>query len=69
MSERDDHTFDFLKPYDDSMWDHFNIYDNIYDNIPYRWDSNCEKRLTLVSGNLIKSYNCTIKKQPYVIKH
>jgi len=58
-----DHAFDFLKPYDDSMWDHFDF----YDNMPYRWDSDEEKRITPISGNLIKSYRCIIINDPYVI--
>jgi hypothetical protein len=65
MSERDDHTFDFMRPYDDSMWDHFDL----YDNMPYRWSSDEEKRITLISGNLIKSYRYKVINEPYIIKN
>lgn len=67
MSERDDHTLDaldLLRPYDDSMWEHFYM----YDNMPYSWDSDIEKHLSIVSGNLIKSYCCIMKNEPYVLK-
>lgn len=55
-----------LRPYDDSMWDRYSM----YDNIPYVWDSdlNVEKKFTRVSGNLIKSYRCKLK-ETFEIKH
>lgn len=53
-----------LKPYDENMWDYLSL----YDNMPYEWDMNNERRLTLVSGNVIKGYRCKIK-EPYEIKH
>lgn len=64
MSTRNDHTLNPLRPYDDTMWDQFYL----YDNIPFEWDSDYEKPITLVSNNLIKSYRCKIK-EPYLIKH
>jgi len=59
------HAFDPLRPYDDSMWDRFSL----YDNMPYTWDSNIEKKISLISGNLIKSYSCVLTDEPYVIKN
>ena len=55
-----------LRPYDDSMWDRYSM----YDNMPYVWDSdlNVEKIFNRVSGNLIIAYRCKIK-EPYEIKH
>ncbi len=53
-----------LKPYDETMWENFTL----YDNMPYVWDTDYERRLTLESGNLIKGYRCKIK-EPYEIKH
>jgi hypothetical protein len=56
-----------LKPYDDSMWENWSL----YDNMPYSWDPelNPEKRLAFESGNIIKGYRCLIKDQPYEVKH
>jgi len=56
-----------LKPYDDSMWDHWSM----YDNVPYirDMDLRAENMLEKVSGNVIKSYRCLIKEPPYEIKH
>lgn len=66
MSFRGDHSFDPLRPYDDSMWDHFEF----YDNMPYTWSSDIDKKiLTLISGNVIKSNRCVMKNEPFVIKH
>lgn len=55
-----------LKPYDDSMWEKWSL----YDSMPYIWDPdlNPDKRLALESGNIIKSYRCLIK-EPYEVKH
>lgn len=55
-----------LKPYDDSMWDHWSI----YDNVPYVRDLDLRTNINLsrVSGNVIKSYRCRIK-EPYEVKN
>ena len=53
-----------MKPYNDHTNENFSL----YDNMPYQWDTNCDKNLTLVSGNLIKGYHCKID-QTYKIKH
>lgn len=53
-----------LKPYNDSMWDYFTL----YDNMPYKWDTDNEKRIALFSGNIIKGYRCKIN-EPYEIKY
>ncbi len=53
-----------MKPYNDHTNENFLL----YDNMPYQWDTNCDKNLTLVSGNLIKGYHCKID-QTYKIKH
>ncbi|MBH1940677.1 hypothetical protein I5677_07225 [Mobilitalea sibirica] len=55
-----------VKPYDDSMWDQWSM----YDNMPYVWDKDLcpDKRLTRISGNVIKAYRCQIK-EPYEVKH
>lgn len=53
-----------LRPYDESMWERYHI----YDNMPYTWDSDFEKHLKSVSGNIIKGYRYQIK-EPYEIKH
>lgn len=53
-----------LKPYDEAMWDYFAL----YDNMPYVWNADSERNLTLRSGNIIKGYRCKIK-EPYEIKH
>lgn len=64
MSITYDHAFDLLRPYDDSMWEHFHL----YDNMPYTWNSDLEKHIALVSGNLIKGYRCNITEEPLLIK-
>lgn len=46
-----------IKPYDDTAHETFPL----YDDMPYEWDSDCEKHLTLISGNIIKGYRCKIK--------
>lgn len=53
-----------LKPYDETMWDYFPL----YDNMPYEWNMENEKSIRLVSGNVIKGYRCKLK-EPYQIKH
>jgi hypothetical protein len=55
-----------LKPYDDSMWDHWSL----YDNVPYVQDMDLrtDHSLAKESGNIIKSYRCLIK-EPYEVKH
>ena len=55
-----------VKPYDDSLWDRYSM----YDKMPYVWDPdlNVEKIFTRVSGNIIKAYRCQIK-EPYEVKH
>lgn len=55
-----------VKSYDDSLWDHYSI----YDNIPYTRDAslNVEKIFKRISGNIIKSYRCQMK-EPYEVKH
>ena len=54
------------RPYDDTMWEHWSM----YDNMPYVWDSNLNMGgpLKLESGNIIKAYRCKLK-DPYEIKH
>lgn len=64
MHRKNDLPSDPLRPYDDTSLDQFYL----YDNMPYEWDSNFEKHLRLVSGNVIKGYRCKIK-EPYEIKH
>ena len=55
-----------VKPYDDSMWDQWTM----YDMMPYVWDSdlNAEKKYAKVSGNIIKAYRCQMQ-EPYELKH
>jgi hypothetical protein len=55
-----------VKPYDDSMWDRYSM----YDRMPYMWDPdlNVEKIFTKVTGNIIKSYRCKTN-EPYEVKH
>ncbi len=64
MTTKSNYSLSPLKPYSENMWDYFAL----YDNMPYEWDMDYEKRLTLVSGNVIKGYRCKIK-DPYEIKH
>lgn len=56
-----------IRPYDDSMWDHWTM----YDNMPYVWDPdlNTEKKFVLVSGNVIKGYRVQMKDEPYELKY
>ena len=55
-----------IKPYDDSMWEKWSI----YDSAPYVMDVDIRSndKLALVSGNIIKSYRCLVK-EPYELKH
>ena len=55
-----------VKPYDDSMWDRYSM----YDRMPYAWDPdlNVEKVFTRVTGNVIKAYRYRIN-EPYEVKH
>ncbi|TAH73781.1 MAG: hypothetical protein EWM47_02290 [Anaerolineaceae bacterium] len=64
MAAESNYSLSPLKPYDETMWDYFSL----YDNMPYVWNADNEKRLTLESGNIIKGYRCQIK-EPYEIKH
>lgn len=54
------------RPYDDSSWDRWTM----YDEAPFIWDIDLcrEMGLTLVSGNIIKAYQCLLAK-PYEVKH
>lgn len=54
------------KPYDDSLWDRYSM----YDKMPYTWDPdlNVEKIFHRFSGNVIKAYRCMIK-EPFEVKH
>jgi hypothetical protein len=55
-----------LKPYDDSAWDRWSM----YDRMPYVWDPdlNVEKIFTYVTGNIIKSHRCN-EKASYEVNH
>jgi hypothetical protein len=55
-----------IKPYDESMWENWSM----YDNLPYirDLDLRADKTLAIESGNVIKSYRCQIK-EPYEVKH
>lgn len=55
-----------IKTYDDSIWNQFEM----YDNMPYVWNSDLssEMILALESGNIIKAYRCIVK-DPYEIKN
>jgi len=55
-----------VRPYDDSMWDSYSM----YDRMPFVWDPdmNVEKLFRTVTGNIIKAYRCkTI--DPIEVKH
>lgn len=64
MSTLSNYSLSPLKPYDDIIYEQLSI----YDSMPYEWDMNSERCLTLVSGNVIKGYRCKIN-EPYEIKH
>ena len=53
-----------LRPYNENVWE----FSTLYDNMPYEWDTNNERCITLVSGNIIKGYRCKIT-EPYEIKY
>lgn len=55
-----------MKPYASSI----DRYLTMYDNFPYRWDKDffIESSISMVSGNIIKSYRC-IFNGLYVVKH
>ncbi len=48
-----------VRPYDDSMWDRYAM----YDKIPYVWNSDLviEKTFHIFSGNIIKYYQYQMK--------
>lgn len=58
MNTKANHKNTPVRPYDDSVWDHLKM----YDNAPYVWDVDLsnENVITLVSGNIIKSYRCLV---------
>lgn len=64
MTTKFDYSLSPVKPYEETMWDHYTL----YDNMPYEWDTDNEKHLTYESGNIIKGYRCQTK-EPYEIKH
>ena len=64
MSTLSNYSLSPLKPYDEFVWEQLSI----YDKMPYEWDMDNERCLTLVSVNLIKGYRFKIK-EPYKIKH
>lgn len=47
------------RPFDDSAFDRYSM----YDNMPYEWDPdlNIEKVFRRESGNLIKGYRCNLE--------
>lgn len=55
-----------MKPYDETMWENWSM----YDNVPYVRDLNLrsENNLAMESGNIIKGYRCVMK-EPYEVKH
>lgn len=54
------------RPYDDSAWEHWSM----YDNMPYIWnpDLNVERVFKYITGNIIKGYRCNIV-ETFEIKH
>lgn len=56
---------DHLRPYDDSLWDDYSM----YDNMPYYWSMDTERIIAVESGNVIKSHRCRISEKPYVIRY
>lgn len=63
MSDISDYYLTPLKPYENKQ-----DYIALYDNMPFEWDPDNERQLTLESGNVIKGYRCKIM-EPYEIKH
>ncbi len=55
-----------MKPYDDSMWDRYSM----YDRMPYVWDPdlNVERVFRKVTGNIIKGYRCKLE-ETLEVKH
>lgn len=55
-----------VKPYEDTMWDQFSM----YEKMPYIWNSdfNADRVLRRESGNIIKAYRCKIE-EPFEVKH
>lgn len=55
-----------MKPYDEIMWEHWAM----YDNMPYIWDPdlNVDRTFKSLSGNIIKAYRIQMD-EPYEIKH
>lgn len=55
-----------VKPYDDSMWDRYSM----YDMMPYVWDPdlNVERIFRRVTGNIIKGYRCKLE-ETIEVKH
>lgn len=55
-----------MKPYEDTMWDQFSM----YEKMPYIWntDLNAERVFRKESGNIIKAYRCKIE-EPIEVKH
>lgn len=66
MSARNEKKEAPVKPYDDSLWDRYSM----YDKMPYIWDPdlNVEKAFAKVTGNVIKSYRCKMN-EPLEIKN
>jgi hypothetical protein len=55
-----------VKPYDDSMWDRYAM----YDKIPYVWNSDLtiDKTFQVYSGNIIKYYQYQMQ-ESIEVKH
>ena len=66
METKKSKTSTSLKPYDDSIWDQWNM----YDNMPYVWDKDlCPYNCIIENNhNIIKFYRYQIK-EPYEVKH
>jgi len=54
-----------VKPYDQTLEDHWAM----YDNMPYERDNDIcnDRNIAMESGNVIKSYRCLFK-EPFEIK-
>ncbi len=55
-----------VRPYNDTIWDRWSL----YDDIPYVQDKSiCSaENIAIISGNIVKAYRCLIK-EPYKINH
>ena len=55
-----------VRPYEDSMWDQFSM----YEKMPYIWnkDLNTDRVFRKESGNIIKAYRCKIE-EPFEVKY